>query len=54
VPAIGGTSGGGQSMHDTNGVSFNTAITYCVTGGIADNDTTAPAASSYIVNFYYK
>lgn len=54
VPASGGTSGGGQIMHDTNGVSFNTAITYCVTGGIADNDTTAPAASSYIVNFYYK
>lgn len=32
------------------GAAFGTGITYCVTVGIADADTTAPAASSYLVN----
>lgn len=32
------------------GVAFSTGITYCVTTGIADNDTTAPAASTFLVN----
>lgn len=54
VPASGGTSGAGVVMDDPNGVYYSTALTYCVTGGIADNDTTAPAASTSIVNFYTK
>lgn len=53
IPAT-GASGSGQVWHDPNGDAYSTAITYCVTTGIADNDTTAPAASSYVVNFHYK
>lgn len=36
------------------GVDFSTGITYCVTTGIADADTTAPAASTYLVNLDWK
>lgn len=36
------------------GVAFGTGITYCVTTGIADNDTTAPAASTFLVNLDYQ
>lgn len=54
IPASGGTSGSGEIMHDANGIAFSTALTYCITGGMADNDTTAPTASNYAVNFIYK
>jgi hypothetical protein len=33
------------------GTAFTTGIAYCVTGGIADADTTTPTISSYTVNF---
>lgn len=36
------------------GVDFGTGITYCVTTGIGDADTTAPAASTYLVNLDWK
>lgn len=36
------------------GVAFGTAITVCVTTGFGDSDTTAPAASTYIVEADYK
>lgn len=36
------------------GVAFGTGITYCVTTGIGDADTTAPAASTYLVNLDWK
>lgn len=32
------------------GVNFSTGITYCITTGIGDSDTTAPAASTFLVN----
>lgn len=32
------------------GVAFSTGITYCITTGIGDSDTTAPAASTFLVN----
>lgn len=32
------------------GVAFGTGITYCITTGITDADTTAPAASTFLVN----
>lgn len=54
IPASGGAAGSGQIWHDENGIAFSTAITYCITAGIADADTTAPAASTYIVNLVYK
>lgn len=37
-----------------NGDAYPTGIVLCVTTGIADNDTSAPAASAYIVNVHYK
>ncbi len=48
------TQGAGLIWSLPGGVAYGTAITACITLGIADNDTTAPAASTYIVNFYYK
>jgi hypothetical protein len=47
------SGGSGFVFEMPNGMAFSTAITYCVTGGIADNDTTAPAASTFLVNFVY-
>ena len=52
IPA--NTSGAGYISILPFGVAFSTAITACVKTGFADNDTTAPAASAYIVNFFYK
>jgi hypothetical protein len=46
--------GGGYISMNVQGLAFSTAITACVTTGFADNDTTAPAASTYVVNFLYK
>lgn len=54
IPASGGVSGSGLVRSDSNGVAFSTGITYCITAGIADNDTTAPAASTYVAQVYYK
>lgn len=54
IPASGGTAGSGQIWHDTNGIAFSTALTYCVTTGIADSDTSSPAANTYILNISYK
>lgn len=54
IPASGGTAGSGQIWHDANGIAFGTALTYCVTTGIADADTSAPAASTYILNISYQ
>ena len=47
-------TGAGFIMHEPNGIPFTSALTYCITAGIADTDTTAPAASTYVVNFFYK
>lgn len=54
IPASGAAAGSGFVMHERSGVAFTTALTYCVTAGIADNDTTAPSGSTYILNVYYK
>jgi hypothetical protein len=53
VPAP-GTTGGGIIRAITVGDAYSVAITGCITGGLADTDTTVPAASMYIVNFHYK
>jgi hypothetical protein len=45
---------GGFVKEIVQGDAFPTAITVCVTTGIADADTGAPAASTYIVNALYK
>lgn len=54
VPASGGTAGSGMVAHDANGLAFGTGIAMCITAGIADNDTTAPAASTYIVDVAFR
>lgn len=53
IPAPSSGGGGFISMNH-GGVAFSTAITACITGGIANNDSAAPAASEYLVNFLYK
>lgn len=56
IPKAGTAADGGGSnvsFGDT-GVDFSTGITYCVTGGIADSDTTAPAASVALINLDWK
>lgn len=54
IPA--NTSGAGAviPLGGAAGVAFVTAITRCVTTGIADNDTGAPAASAYLVEADFK
>jgi|SRR5215469_2641361 len=52
APAAGG--GGGAVASYSIGDNYGTGITCIVTTGIADNDSTAPAASTYIYNVHYK
>lgn len=41
-------------MANINGDAYGAGLVVCVTTGYADNDTTAPTASEYIVNLHYK
>ncbi len=52
IPAASTAANGAGSniAFGTSGVAFGTGITYCVTTGIADNDTTAPAAATFLIN----
>lgn len=50
----GNASGAGIVRSWENGIAMGTGIGYAFTGAIADNDTTAVAASAFIVNLYYK
>jgi hypothetical protein len=52
IPAA--AAGGNYVSMNVYGLAFSTAITACVTTGFADNDTTAPAASAYVINYFYK
>lgn len=54
VPFGASSSGAGFITSNINGDAYFNAITMCITGGIADNDTTAPPASTIIVNVHYK
>lgn len=51
--AIPGIGAGFVSPHPM-GLKFVTALTSCVTTGFADNDSAAPAASTYIIDFDVK
>ena len=53
IPFGSSSSGGGFNISNINGDIFGDGIVMCVTTGIADNDTTAPAANAYIVNIHY-
>lgn len=44
----------GCSLAYENGDTYGTGITFIVTTGITDADTTAPAANTIIVNIHYK
>ena len=50
----GNTAGAGMVINIDKGVSFATGIGITTTTGIADADTTAIAASSLVLNIYYK
>jgi len=50
-PAAGG---GGFTLYIPTGLVFSLGIGYGVTTGIANADTTAPAASAYLVNIGWK
>lgn len=52
IPA--NSSGAGFVNEITQGIAFSVGIGYCVTGGIADTDKTAPAANDYVVDFEYE
>lgn len=54
IPFGAASSGGGFNVSNINGDAYGVGIVMCITAGIADNDTTAPAASTYIVNVHYK
>jgi hypothetical protein len=44
------TPGAGSNISFSGGVSFTNGIGYCVTTGITDADTTAPAANTFLIN----
>lgn len=54
MPFGASSSGGGFNVSVTNGDAYFSGITMCITGAIADNDTTSPPASTIIVNVHYK
>lgn len=54
IPFGQSSSGGGFVTPNINGDAYINGITMCITTGIADNDTGAPAASTYIVNVHWK
>ncbi len=54
VPFGASSSGGGFSLPWVNGDSYSNGAWMCVTTGIADADTGAPAATTYIINVHYK
>lgn len=45
---------GGSNVSIPLGEAYATAITICVTAGIADGDTTNPAASTFLLTVHYK
>lgn len=48
------TAGAGSNVTFGPGIITSTGIGYCITTGIADNDTSAPAATTFLVNVDYK
>lgn len=49
-----GIPSGKSFMEWPQGVPYTTGITAIIVTGIADSDTTAPAASTFLVSFYWK
>lgn len=43
-----------QNATNVNGDAYVTGVVMCIVTGIADNDATAPAATTYTVNVHWK
>lgn len=54
IPYGTSSSGGGFTLPNVNGDAYPGGAWMCVTTGIADSDTGAPAATTYIINVHYK
>lgn len=54
IPFGATSSGGAILLPNINGDAFSNGVMLCVTTGIADSDTGAPAATTYIVNVHWK
>jgi hypothetical protein len=54
IPFGASSAGGGFSVPNINGDVYPSGLSMCITTGIADNDTGAPAANAYIVNVHLK
>jgi len=56
IPAASATgiAGAGSNVDFSGGIAFSTGIGYCITGAVADNDTTAVASNDVILNLFYK
>lgn len=54
IPFGTSASGGGFVTPNINGDGYTFGIVQCITTGIADSDTSAPAATTYIVNVHFK
>ena len=54
IPFGASSSGGGFNVSNINGDAYANGVVMCITTGIADNDTSAPAASTYIVNVHLR
>lgn len=50
----GGTNGAGAVADVALGEAFATGISFCFSGGIANNDNTSVAASTYLITVLYK
>jgi len=54
IPFGATSAGGGFNLSNINGDSYRQGIAACITLGIADSDTTAPAANNIILNVHYQ
>lgn len=54
IPYGTSSSGGGFNISNINGDAYANGIVMCITTGIADSDTGAPAANQFIVNVHIK
>lgn len=54
IPYGASSSGGGFNISNINGDAYFNGIYACLTTGIADTDTGAPAPSAYIINVHFK
>lgn len=54
VPAQSDGNGGGFNLTFSQGLEFSTGITVVALTGVADSDTTGPAANKCVANFFYK